>query len=108
MTNVNPFPDDLAQPKPVRIVTWLFGVVAIVVGLLPVFGVSISATAIGGIVTVLGVLLPGVGLLVERQVTPLSSPRSINGKRLIEVSSGGGVGVNPLDAGRALHRDDQL
>jgi hypothetical protein len=102
MTNVNPFPDDPSQPRPVRIATWLFGVILAVLGLLPLFGVALSAEAIGGVALVLGVLLPGVGLLVERQVTPLSSPRSINGKRLIEVSPGGGSGVNPLDAGRAL------
>lgn len=80
----NPFIDDPSRPRPVRLITWLFGVVAVVVGLLPVFGVPISATAIGGILTVLGVLLPGAGFLVESQVTPLSSPRSTTGARLVE------------------------
>ena len=93
------FPDDVTQPRPVRIVTWLFGVVAVVVGLLPMFGVAISEEAIGGISIVLGVLLPGVGILVERQVTPVSSPRSAEGYRLIESRPGE---VSPPDVGRAL------
>lgn len=100
MTNVNPFPDDPSQPRPVRIATWVAGVILAVLGLLPLLGVALSAEAIGAASLVLGVMLPGVGILVERQVTPLSSPRSAAGVRLVEVRRGGVV--NPLDAGNAL------
>ena len=76
------FPDDVSRPKPVRVAAWTFSFALLVLGLLPVFGVAISAAALGAVTVVLGALLGGVALLVEKQVTPVASPQDNAGNRL--------------------------
>ena len=76
--------DDVAQPRPLRLIAASAGLVTTVVGVLPLFGVPLTAEQIGGLGAVVSAIaLIAVVMFGEARVTPLSSPRDSEGRRLV-------------------------
>jgi hypothetical protein len=84
---VQPLPDhlrdDASRPRPVRLAAGTIALLLVIIGALPVFGVPITAEMVGALLLVSGPLTGLVGILVERQVTPMSDPRDDAGRQLV-------------------------
>lgn len=87
-----PNPGDTSQPKPLRYVAAFVAAVQVIVGVLPLFGVPLTAEQIGGIAAVLAALgaIAFVGFS-EPKVTPVSSPRDDLGRPLVPATPGHGT-----------------
>lgn len=80
-------PQDPSQPKPLRLIAAIIGLMQVVVGLLPVFGISFSPEQIGGISAIVAALGAIAFILAgEPRVTPVASPRNNLGQRLVPVT----------------------
>lgn len=92
-----PDPRDSSQPKPLRVIAAIGGVVTLVVGGLPVFDVPLTPTQTGVLVGVVGALSTlAVVLFGERRVTPVSSPRDNAGRPLVPAGPSGVLGADNL------------
>ncbi len=80
----NPYNLEPPQPKPLRVIAAVTGVLTLIIGGLPTFGVPLSAEQASWLVGVVGALAAvAVALLGEQEVTPVSSPRDNDGNRLV-------------------------
>jgi hypothetical protein len=72
------------QPRPLRIIAAIATIATLIVAGLPTFGVPLSAEQAGWLVGAVGALAAAaVALIGERQVTPVTSPRSKSGMPLV-------------------------
>lgn len=72
------------QPRPLRVLASIGGLISLIVGALPTMGVHLSTGAAGWIVGVVGALSSvAVALIGETQVTPVSAPRANDGTPLV-------------------------
>jgi hypothetical protein len=78
-----PLPDP-AQPKPLRVIAAITGLVTLIIGGLPTLGVDLSPEAIGWLTGVVGALATvAVAVIGEQHVTPTRSPRAKDGTPLV-------------------------
>jgi hypothetical protein len=78
-----PLPDP-TQPKPLRIIAAVAGLVTLIIGGLPTVGVALTPVAIGWLSGVVGALATlAVALIGEQHVTPYRSPRAKDGTPLV-------------------------
>lgn len=79
-----PDPGDVSQPKPIRFIASVVAAIGVIVGVLPLFGVPLTAEQIGGISAALAALGAIVTVAyAQPKVTPLASPRNDRGQPLV-------------------------
>lgn len=72
------------QPRPLRVLAAIGALATLIVGGLPAFGIDLSPEQIGVLTGIVGALSAVVvAFYGETQVTPVSSPRDSQGRRLV-------------------------
>ena len=78
-----PMPDP-SQPRPLRVIAAIAGLVTLIIGGLPTLGVALSPEAIGWLSGVVGALASvAVAVIGEQHVTPHRAPRAKDGTPLV-------------------------